>query len=268
MAPAVPTGGSDATAYSGNFLNPSQGSFQRLPDVRHQVLGMTALVLGAAATGQAKFTPQMRFKGNRVVFPSNLTAGFVSNLLVGTRPQYAAAGAEPLDMFTELAWSGIWDLDVCEVGQVITATITTVAGQTVYGAIIGEALDGRAYTLLRSPLKRVAVPSTNVGAGATANIPVTPQVRFKIRKFVTDDATNQNFIINQLNVGINPQLMSGDPVPAAAFGERAIDTWLDCDEAYVGNVININVTNTSGGAANFQGAFLGDVDPRDLYGSV
>ena len=261
-----PTGGSGAGfANADQKVAPNQSQFRRLPDVRHNICGMPPVVFAGAGSAAGTFSPQTRFKPNRLVIPSSTLAGTtISNMLVGTRPQYAAASTEPFHMFEEQSTAGVWDMDVCEIGQKVQMTITVTGATTVFAALIGEALDGKPYPMLRSPLKRIASVTAGIGAGATTNVTITPQVRFKTRKLVVDDATSQSFTINSFSVGISPQFISGDPVPAGAFGETSQDVWLDCDEAYIGNIITLNVTNTSGGALAFGVSLLGDVDPRDL----
>ena len=264
MAPV--TGGSGASfGAAQGALQPNQAQFRRLPDVRHNVTGMTALVFGAAGSAKGTFTPQTRFKGNRLIMPSSTLAGTtIQNLLVGTRPQYAASSVEPFHMFEEQSTGGVWDLDVCEIGQQIAMTVTVTGATTVFAAIVGEALDGKPYNMLRSPLKRIATTVAGIGAGATALVTVQPQVNFKPRRLIVDDASAANFTINSFLIGISPQFMSGDPVPAGAFTEVAQDVWLDCDEASVGNLITLSVTNTSAGSLTFGLSFLGDIDPRQL----
>lgn len=264
MAP-TPTGGlSNQSAFEAVAANQSQ--YHRLPNVRHQVLGCASVVFAAAGVATAAFTPQVPFKGNRVIFPSATLAGTtISNMLVGTRPQYAAASTEPFDLFEEQSTAGTWDLDMCEVGQKITCSVTVTGATTVNACIVGEVHDGKAYPSLQSGLKRAAFTSTGtVAAGASATFQVAPQVRFKSRKLVLDDSTAKFFNITSFLVGITPQTISGDPVPAAAFTELAQDVWLDCDEAYIGNSISLTVTNFDAAAHAIGGAFLGDVDPRDL----
>lgn len=260
------TGGTGASfGAAGDAVAPNQSQFKRLPDVRHNITGAQPVVFAGAGTAKIQWVPQTRFKGNRMIFPSNTLAGTtLQNLLVGTRPQYAANSVEPVDMFEEQSTGGMWDMDVCEIGQQITGQVTVTGATTVFAAIVGEALDGKPYPRLRSPLKRIATQTAAVGAGLSTNVLITPQVRFKTRKLVTDDSTARFFTINSFNVGISPQFMSGDPVPAAAFTELAQDDWLDCDEAYIGNVITLNITNNDTAGHVFGLALLGDIDPRDL----
>lgn len=266
-----PSGGSGASAGSSaaqDSIAPNQTLYKRLPQVRHQLLGMAALVFLGAGTSVGKYTPQMRFKGNRLVIPSNTLAGTtISNVLVGTRPQYASAGSsEPFDMFEEQSTGGIWDLDVCDIGQFISISYTVTGATTVYSCIIGEMLDGKAYSSIRSPLKRAGwgTGTATVASGASTNITITPQVRYKIRKLIADDTTAKYFAITQLTVGITPQFVSPDPVPLAAFTEIAQDVWVDWDEAYIGNVVTLTLLNIDNNARAINGSTLGDVDPRDL----
>jgi hypothetical protein len=266
---ASPTGGSGASfGAADGSLAPNQSQFKRLPSVRHNLCGFQANVFAGAGTQTSTSRPQVRFKGNRLVLPSNTLAGTtISNFLVGAKPQYAASSVEPADMFEEQSTGAMWDMDVCEIGQLVTFSCTVTGATTVYGTLVGEALDGKPYPMLRSPLKRIGFQANNgatIAAGASFLALITPQVRFKTRKIVLDDATAKFFIITSLQVGINPQFMSGDPVPAAAFTELAQDMWLDLDEAYIGNVISIQVTNIDAAAHVFQGALSGDIDPRDM----
>lgn len=265
----APSGASDPSTsavgdqMSGNGQwNPS--FFRRIPTRRHLMCGMASLALGGNSSGTANFKPQTAFKGNHLIFPSNLTQGTVSNMLVGAYPQFAAQGAEDFAEFREDSTGGMWDLDPCDPGVVISATVTTVAAQTIVGCIVGEAYDQRAYPLLRSPLKRVGIPSTAVGAGATVTISVLPQVRFKARKIALTLSNVTGLIINSWLVGINPVFVSGDPVPAVALSEFAQELWLDLDEAHAGNVISFSVTNPTGAGLTFSGGLLGDVNPDDL----
>lgn len=267
-----PTGGSGASfGAAQDNVAPNQALFKRLPNVRHQVCGFAANVFAGAGTQTSTATPQVRFKANRLVIPSapaTLAGTTISNVLVGTRPQYAAASTESFDMFEEQSTGGQWDMDVCDIGQKVTMSVTVTGAATVFACLIGEALDGKAYPMLRSPLKRIAANTGGaVAAGAGFNFSITPQVRFKTRKLITDDVTAKFFTITAFNIGITPQFISGDPVPSAAFTEVAQDTWLDCDEAYVGNVITISVTNNDVAAHALNVSLLGDVNPADLVQS-
>src|SRR4029077_15091124 len=137
-----PTGGSGSSFGAGgvgNSLMPNQSQFKRLPDVRHNICGMPGVVFGAAGTATGTFSPQTRFKPNRLLIPSGTLAGTtISNMLVGTRPQYAASSVEPFHMFEEQSTAGVWDMDVCEIGQKITMSVTVTGATTVYSCLIGE----------------------------------------------------------------------------------------------------------------------------------
>jgi hypothetical protein len=267
MPGSSPSGGTGSSFQNQpDAVMPSQALFKRLPNVRHQVCGMPGVVFAAAATSPGTFSPQVRFKPNRLVIPSGTLAGTtISNMLVGVKPQYAAASVESFDFFEEMSTGGLWDMDVCEIGQKITFNITVTGATTVFAALIGEMLDGRAYPMLRSPIKRIAATTGGtVAAGASFTFNIAPQVRFKARKLLADDVTAKFFNLTAFTVGITPQFISGDPVPLSAFTEVAQDVWLDCDEAYVGNLISLTVTNTDAAVHALNVSFLGDVNPADL----
>jgi len=265
-----PSGGSGSSfAQAQDNVAPTQSLFKRLPNVRHQICGSAANVFAGAGTQTQTYTPQLRFKPNRLVIPSATLAGTtISNMLVGVKPQYAAASVEAFDFFEEQSTGGQWDMDVCEIGQKITHNTTVTGATTVFSALIGEMLDGRPYPMLRSPIKRIAATSGGtVAAGAAFNFNLTPQVRYKLRKLLADDLTAKFFSVTAFTVGITPQFVSGDPIPLATFTEIAQDVWLDCDEAYVGNVINISVVNNDVAAHVASISSLGDVNPADLVGA-
>lgn len=267
MAGSSPSGGTGQSfgAADANVV-PSQTLFKRLPNIRHQVCGAPGNVFAAAGTATSTFSPQVRFKPNRLVIPSATLAGTtISNMLVGVKPQYAAASVESFDFFEEQSTGGMWDMDVCEIGQKVSMAVTVTAATTVFACLIGEMLDGRSYPMLRSPIKRIAsTTGGNVAAGASFTFNIAPQVRFKTRKLLADDVTAKFFNITAFTVGITPQLISGDPVPLAAFTEVAQDVWLDCDEAYVGNLIGITVNNFDAAAHPLNLSLIGDVNPADL----
>jgi hypothetical protein len=280
-APLPPNPGPPGTPGRQPFtghVQPGQISMGRWPQVRHNVLGVSngngaAVSLPSSGVAQQIVaTPQTPFKPNRVVIPTFVTTvsdGTISSMTVGVRPQFGAAGTEPFQIFNEKSTGGIWDMDVCEVGQKITFNATSTVTQNFYCGLIGEAMDGKPYPILSSPLRRIGLSANNVTTLGIATITVNPQVRFRGRKLVIDSNSGGSFLITLFQVGIQNQFMSADPVPAACFTELAQDVWLDLDQAYVGNGITLTVQNLGTNTQNFTGALLGDIDPRDLvrYGT-
>lgn len=254
---------------SAGTIDPRTGLL-RLPQARLEVVGSAKLTLSnLITTGTLKWNPQRDFKAVRLVVPSGEASGsFIQNLLVGNKPIYLGTGAEPVECFSELATSGMVDFPICRVGITIAATLTnaTLGGATdFYTALLGYVTDGKQVEPLKGFLRRMAIPPTTVAAGVTTVIALNPQDAFKVRKFAVDQSIAASFIVDQVSIGNEPQLLSGDPIPAQAFADRAQDVWVDWDRCKTGQQIFITITNTTGSSANFQGALLGDVDESSPF---
>lgn len=253
----------------GGAIDPRTG-YLRVPRARLELVGSALLTLSnLVTTGTLKWSPQRDMKATRLVFPTSLVAGsYLQNIMVGNKPIYLGTANEPAENFAELSTAGIVDFPICRVGITISGTLVNagLAGATnFYTALLGYVVDGKEYEPLRGFMRRLPIPVTNVGAGATATIAINPQDSFKIRKLALDQSIAANFIITTINIGNTPQLLSGDPVPAQAFSDRAQDLWLDFDRCKTGQQIFVTVTNTSAAGANFQGAFLGDIDESSPF---
>jgi len=94
---------------------------------------------------------------------------------------------------------------------------------------------------------------------AAGQIAVTerPQVPFRPERFIVPSAFAPNFVINDLRIGKNSQLVTAQAVPAQAFQEDATNTPLGLDTAQVSQDITINVSNVSGAPADFRAALIG-----------
>lgn len=96
-----------------------------------------------------------------------------------------------------------------------------------------------------------------VGAGATVAVTERPQVPFRPERFIVPSAFAPNFVINDLRVGKNSQLVTAQAVPAQAFQEDATNTPLGLDTAQVSQDITCNITNVSGAPSDFRAALIG-----------
>lgn len=254
---------------SAGTIDPRTGLL-RLPQARLEVCGSAKITLTASVTtGTLKWNPQRDFKAVRLVIPSAENSGsFIQNLLVGNKPIYLGTGAEPVECFSELATSGMVDFPICRVGITIAATFTnsTLGASTdYYTALLGYVTDGKQVEPLKGFLRRMAIPPTSVTSGTTTVISLNPQDAFKVRKFAVDQSIAASFIVDQVSIGNEPQLLSGDPIPAQAFADRSQDVWVDWDRCKTGQQIFITITNISGATASFQGALLGDVDESSPF---
>jgi hypothetical protein len=254
---------------SAGMLDPRTGLL-RLPQARLEVCGSAKLTLSnVLLSGTMKWNPQRDFKAVRFLFPSGEDAGtYIANFLVGNKPIYLGTGNEPAENFSELSTAGQVDFPICRVGITISATVSnaTLGGATdLYTALLGYVTDGKQSEPLKGFLRRMAIPPQVVATAASFTYALNPQDAFKVRKFVVENTAAPSFIVTQVSIGNEPQLLSGDPIPAQAFGDRAQDTWVDWDRCKTGQQIFLTVTNITGGNATFQGALLGDVDESSPF---
>jgi hypothetical protein len=99
--------------------------------------------------------------------------------------------------------------------------------------------------------------STAIPGLASANINVQPQVIFRPERIVIPSHIAANFLITDIKVGKNSQLVSPGAIPAVVFVENAFGVRLKMDTAQIAQFITISVTNQNNAPRNFQGAIIG-----------
>ena len=100
--------------------------------------------------------------------------------------------------------------------------------------------------------KQLAILTT-----ASATISRQPQMAFRPQRLIIPSAFAPNFVITDIKVGSNSQLLTSDDFPAQAFSESAVDSALLFDTVDVGGLIAIGVNNISAGTADFRAVLLG-----------
>ena len=103
----------------------------------------------------------------------------------------------------------------------------------------------------------IGLGSTPLPGLSSANIAVQPQVIFRPERIVIPSHIAHDFLITDIKVGKNSQLVSPGAIPAAVFVENAFGVRLKMDTAQIAQFITISVTNQNGAARNFQGAIIG-----------
>src|ERR1700690_4337944 len=103
----------------------------------------------------------------------------------------------------------------------------------------------------------IGLGSTALPALSSANIAVQPQVIFRPERIVIPSNLAADFLITDIKVGKNSQLVSPGAIPAVVFVENAFGVRLKMDTAQIAQFITISVTNQNGAARNFQGAIIG-----------
>ena len=99
--------------------------------------------------------------------------------------------------------------------------------------------------------------STSVAGNSSANINVQPQVIFRPERLVVPSNLAVDFLITDIKVGKNSQLVSTGALPAVMFTENAFGVRLKMDTAQISMFVTVSVTNQNPGARNFQGGLVG-----------
>lgn len=108
----------------------------------------------------------------------------------------------------------------------------------------------------------IPVESTGtVAAGASQTIRVQPQEAIRPERFIYTGTAN-TFTISDFRIVNKPQFAQAGNVGADTFATTAQDTRLNFDACPLGGLIEMIVTNISGGAATFRASILGSAVPN------
>ena len=99
--------------------------------------------------------------------------------------------------------------------------------------------------------------STPVAGNSSANINVQPQVIFRPERLVVPSNIAVDFLITDIKVGKNSQLVSTGALPAVMFTETAFGVRLKMDTCQISMFVTISVTNQNGQPKAFQGGLVG-----------
>jgi hypothetical protein len=86
---------------------------------------------------------------------------------------------------------------------------------------------------------------------------VQPQVIFRPERLVVPSNLAIDFLITDIKVGKNSQLVSTGALPAVMFTEVAFGVRLKMDTCQISMFVTISVTNQNPAARNFQGGIVG-----------
>lgn len=101
-----------------------------------------AIASGASATITSR--PQVIFKGQRLVVPSDVAGSFVlDDVKVGKDSQFVAEGSIPARVLQENAVDVGFELDTAQISQDISISVTNIGGApaTFRAALIGQAAE-------------------------------------------------------------------------------------------------------------------------------
>jgi hypothetical protein len=130
--------------------------------------------------------------------------------------------------------------------------------------VSGWRLSRRLTTLIRSSTylnntQSVCVlgfGSTRVISCGSAHINAQPWVSFRPERLIIPDNIALNFLITDIKIGKNSQLLTYGAVPAVVFNKYSSPK-LKMDTAQVLTFVTLTVTNVSKTACNFQAALIG-----------
>jgi len=95
---------------------------------------------------------------------------------------------------------------------------------------------------------------TSVAATSSAVVTVTPQVPFRLQRFLSPTAS---LSVNDIKVGTNSQFVGAGSIPIEAFANNSVGVGLKGDTAVPGVDIALYVSNPTAGAISLSGAYFG-----------
>jgi len=126
-----------------------------------------------------------------------------------------------------------------------------------YGAeIIGAPQRGQLKMTKPNRLQKLAlgIGITSVAATSSSIVTVTPQVPFKLERFLSPSTSLH---VNDIKVGTNSQFVGAGSIPIEAFANNSVGVGLKGDTAIPGVDIALNVSNTTGAPITLSGAYFG-----------
>lgn len=98
---------------------------------------------------------------------------------------------------------------------------------------------------------------TTVAAGATGTLQNNPQRLFKPSRLVIPSDVAGLFSVQNLFIGVKPQLVATGGMPGRLFSEQSFDTDFEGDTAQISQAVSVSVTNNSLGTSPIQAAMRG-----------
>jgi hypothetical protein len=127
-------------------------------------------------------------------------------------------------------------------------------------AVNPNALEYKQQSYHRSGELWLPIPPTIVAAGATATIPIQPQVPIQVLKVFVPSTTGVNFGLVDARVGKDSQFIAAGEVPCEIFSEVSVDSNVRWDTCAVGQSIILTVRNRDAvNPQTFNGLMKGNV---------
>lgn len=100
----------------------------------------------------------------------------------------------------------------------------------------------------------IGIGSTNIAANSSAVITVTPQLPFRLERFITPSTGLQ---VTDIKVGTNSQFVGSGSIPIEVFATNSVGVSLRGDTAVPGVDISLGLANPSGAVLPATGAYIG-----------
>lgn len=109
------------------------------------------------------------------------------------------------------------------------------------------------------PLNLAGGPLATVLAGATVIVSTVLQKKFRANRLIIDSGVAGGFVVNDIRVGVAPQLGALGSLPGRMFTEFAVGIGLHGDTGDPGIQMSVSITNITGGPLPFVAGFQGIV---------
>lgn len=184
---------------------------------------------------------------------------------------YEIIGADDL-----VGWDEIVGADLVGADDDLDALLSAAAGGSMQVPQIGarsqaarlalalKAAQGKTLVSTRGPTKSREYPlgfdsgATLILAAAAGTITQRPQVPFKGKRIAVAASTAASFVITDIRVGKNSQLVASGNIPAETFAQTAQGVSMSLDTCQVSMDLQILVSNISLAPARFLATIIGD----------
>lgn len=100
----------------------------------------------------------------------------------------------------------------------------------------------------------IGIGATNIAANSSAVITVTPQLPFRLERFITPSVGLQ---VTDIKVGTNSQFVGSGSIPIEVFATNSVGVSLRGDTAVPGVDISLGLANPGGQVLPATGAYIG-----------
>lgn len=174
--------------------------------------------------------------------------------IVGSIPQYAAGYIPQYAAGAEAQQHAALALHHANMARSAGGHLPQAPSTVAYGSNIGvaqrQADKPRLYPL---GFTQLAVP-----ASGSATVTARPQILFRPQRLVVPASLSANFVLTDVRVGKDSQLVQATELPAEIFNQTAVGVMMTLDTAQPAMDVALSIRNTDGAAAHdFRATMFG-----------